>query len=405
MENAKSTQVSRDPDAAAMEAPPPEAPQCASDGRESENAFASSGPSARRLDLSLQIPPRPTAILGSHLRSPGFLKALSFKKRTAAADSERSSLLCSDAKVTLESPPVLNLIWNRCASLPVTPASNLSPQVAQPASARTHSEKQRASAAQSSVSRSLSVPGRNYFIVRSTSFASNENHGQDSEIGEITSVPAPVHEDHEIPEEEAICRICMDTCEERNTLKMECSCKGALRLVHEDCAVKWFSIRRSRLCEVCGKEVSNLPVTLLRVETRNFTEQNHQRSNSPWQDFVVLVLISTICYFFFIEQLLIEDMKNQALIIAAPFSFTLGVLGAMLAVILALREYIWSYAALEFVLVTSILYVFYNMVRLAPVYAILISSVLGLGLAGLINTAYLKLYYWCTRESQASSPV
>ncbi|KAH6808783.1 hypothetical protein C2S51_026566 [Perilla frutescens var. frutescens] len=383
-----------------MESTPRLESQADSDGRNSTNMAANPQPSTRRSDLTLQVPPRP-GDFSRNRSGKGFLNSVSFKKKKIVSDGERSSLLSSDPKAALESPAFSDISpWPKCASVPVTPASNLSPLIP----ARTNSEKQRSNGtvSKAAVSRSLSVPGRkSYFIVRSLSLA-RENHASDTNGDQIS--PAPVQEDQEIPEEEAVCRICLDTCEERDTLKMECLCKGELNLVHKECAIKWF-IRRNSICEVCGKEVSNLPVTLLRVappaqaESR---EQQIQHSISAWQDFVVLVLISTICYFFFLEQLLIEKMKTEALMISAPFAFTLGLTSSIFAIVLALKEYAWTYAALEFALVALILHVFYSLLHFAAIYAILIASFSGLGLAMLINSLYIRLCSWRFQVAQPS---
>lgn len=383
------------------------------------------GSSKKHPDLLLQIPPRPVDFAREQGRptlphsakesSRGFLRGPSFKRKSNAADDDRSSLLDSGVKDVLGSPSLAHVLprfnWQRCTSLPVSHASVPSPRTRTPASAKSAGEqlKSHKLAAHNNVSRSLSVPSRNIVIVRSLSCASSKDHLQYNSDDQITPVSTGADDDEEIPEEEAICRICFDVCEEGNTFKMECSCKGALRLVHEKCLVTWFSTKTSRNCDVCGREVLNFPVSLLRVPTtaqRNTdTQDQYSQQDSVWQDFVVLMLISTMCYFFFLEQLLIQRMKSQAIKIAAPFSFTLGLMASLFAVNLAIREYIWTLAALEFALVAVLLRIFYSILSIGPVYVILYSALLGFGMALVLNSLFIRLYTWRVQMVRSSDPV
>ncbi|KFK38073.1 hypothetical protein AALP_AA3G066200 [Arabis alpina] len=401
-----------------------------------ERSSTKDQPNGAHLDLSIQIPLRPVPF-GSGCTPKGLLKStssfksgssssprggilrnLSLKKKLVSQpESERSSLLSLDLMETVKKASTASSTtspyWKRCLSLPNRHDTKLSPVVSTQVSAGVPGEPPNKDSAHPAVPRSLSMPGRNKVIVRSISFDNHNAHVlTETSADQVSPVP-PEETEEEIPEEEAVCRICLDVCEEGNTLKMECSCKGDLRLVHEACAMKWFSTKGTRTCDVCRQEVRNLPVTLLRVPTNNQpinrrdrSQQNMQSQTvSAWQEFVVLVLISTVCYFFFLEQLLIRDLNKHAIYIAAPFSLTLGLLASIFAIVLAIREYIWTYAALEFALVGLLVHLLYATVKLPAIYSILFAGILGFGIAVCLNSLYLHYFAWRVRVAESSNRV
>ncbi|KAF6159040.1 hypothetical protein GIB67_032657 [Kingdonia uniflora] len=380
------------------------------------------------------IPPRPVgfgcnrsgAVILQFQGSPksistpkSLLQSLSFKKKVPVLDGEESTLLNTDLNSVPDSPVLTNFIsglsWKRCVSLPVTPAPNLSPSVSTPSTERICSQEQTSqrTVVPSKVSRSLSVPMRNVVIVRSVSFASRKEPVQTELLDDQINPSRVEHDDEEIPEEEAVCRISLLALGEAGTtLKMECSCKSDLRLTHEECAVKWLSIKGNKNCDVCGKEALNLPVIVLQIQNSDqriySQEQYRQTSNSQsmsvWHDLVVLVLISSISYFFILEQLLIHDMKSEASVIAAPFSFTQGLVGSVFAVVLAMKEYVWTYAAFEFALVAMILHLLYSAFHFNAVYAILLGTITEFAIAMGINSLYAYTFQRARfRETEINS--
>ncbi|KAK1277138.1 hypothetical protein QJS04_geneDACA021122 [Acorus gramineus] len=370
-------------------------------------------------DEALQAEPRVRSSSKGGSSIGGFLRGQSFKNRVAVPDGERSSLLYPepgarpDSRTVPENAILSNFVgalsWKRCASLPVRTTSNLSPSSS---STAREAEKQhfRNRAIPEKVARSLSVPTRNIVIRRSGSIRSPKEHVQTNTANGQISPTHMEDDDEEIPEEDAVCRICLIGLNEGGKwLKMECSCRGALRLIHEECAVRWFSIKGNKKCDVCKQEVLNLPVTLLMVQSTaqrdNIQHRVRQSSDSQWSrswpDVAILVLISTMCYFFFLEQLLVSDLKSQAIIFAAPISFSLGLLSSIFAVFLASKDYVWAFSAFQFSLLVTFLHLFYSTLRLKVFYAIPFASFAGFGISLAVNAFFLHLFAWRARVARA----
>ncbi|KAL1369570.1 hypothetical protein AAHE18_02G207200 [Arachis hypogaea] len=202
----------------------------------------------------------------------------------------------------------------------------------------------------------------------------------------------------DIPEEEAVCRICMVELGEGadDTLKLECSCKGELSLAHQQCAVKWFSIKGNRTCDVCKQEVKNLPVTLLRLQTapRGQHAEISQTRQGVWQDAPILVVVNMLAYFCFLEQLLVSSMGSGAVAMSLPFSCILGLLGSMTSTTMVRRNHVWVYATVQFVLVVVSGHLFYSLVHMQAVLAILLATFTGFGAVMFVASVLAEISNW-----------
>ncbi|GKV01194.1 hypothetical protein SLEP1_g13768 [Rubroshorea leprosula] len=352
--------------------------------------------------------PGPSTSRGkSSLKS--LLPKLSFKYKSSNADIEKAVNLASETSSALqqEKPSITRTLsltklftprMKRTSSLPVTPIAHSNPESLHGASYGGSLNSSRKGTPRK-ISRSLSVPVNNkegglrrmdsFFRVIPTTPRVKEGEIISSACESSTMDAAesdPNGED--IPEEEAVCRICLvELCEGGETLKMECSCKGELALAHKECAVKWFTIKGNKTCDVCRQEVKNLPVTLLRIQSCRIRNagaraiQEDVNGYRVWQEVPVLVIVSMLAYFCFLEQLLVGKMGTGAIAISLPFSCVLGLLASMTASTMVKRRFVWFYASIQFALVVFFAHIFYSLVDVQAILSILLATFAGFGVA------------------------
>ncbi|KAL9413105.1 hypothetical protein AB3S75_041724 [Citrus x aurantiifolia] len=381
---------------------------CSADARKN----GSPGPSSSRAKSSIK----------------GFLPKLNFKYRNTNLDVEKAANQAAETSCAtpIDKPLIsrslsLTKIFTprikRTSSLPVTPIAQSNLDSAGSGSFGGSSNSSRKGALKQ-ISRSLSVPlnRKEGSIRRMDSFfrvipaTPRVNEGEEiSNTSQIVDTENNDADGEDIPEEEAVCRICLvELCEGGETFKMECSCKGELALAHKECAIKWFTMKGNKTCDVCKQEVQNLPVTLLRIQStriRNGARGQLSDLNGyrVWQEVPVLVIVSMLAYFCFLEQLLVAKMGTGAIAISLPFSCVLGLLASMTSSTMVKRRFVWVYASFQFALVVLFAHIFYSLVGVQAVLSILLATFAGFGVAMSGSSILVEFLRWKQRWEARSN--
>ncbi|KAL6967270.1 hypothetical protein U1Q18_033074 [Sarracenia purpurea var. burkii] len=389
-------------------------------------------PTPKRVNFFLTPSPSDSRVSGSpgpSSRGKSSLKSLlpkrSFKSRISQPDAERASNLAVEASSPMPQEKPMLRSWSltkiftprmkRTSSLPVPQIGHSHPESLGgenlDGSVNLHTK-----GVSRPISRSLSVPVINKErrrMKRTDSFfrvITSTPRVKEGDIDMSNTTPMGDAENNEadsedIPEEEAVCRICLvELCEGGETLKMECSCKGELALAHQECAVKWFSIKGNKTCEVCKQEVQNLPVTLLRIRSVRNRNTGANRSLQMdingyrvWQEVPILVIVSMLSYFCFLEQLLVGKMGTGAVAISLPFSCVMGLLASMTSATMVKRRFVWVYASIQFALVVLFAHVFYSLIHVQAVLSILLATFAGFGIAMSASSIVVEFLRWRRR--------
>ncbi|KAK7306884.1 hypothetical protein VNO77_44844 [Canavalia gladiata] len=407
--------------------------------RSLENASSSStdGATLASPGSTRGLPPRPISAKAKSSSMRNLLSDRSFRAKACSQDSERTVLIVPDALPSdgvVEKPSTsrslsLNKILfpsstKAAHSLPVTPSANSGAENAHGRHLGNGSDLSKMAVNQP-MTRSFSVPvnikgnnlrptdSRRLIRVISARLRPTTTDGISTHTASVSEI-VPEDASEDIPEEDAVCRICLvELGEGGNTLRMECSCKGELALAHQDCAVKWFTIKGNKTCDVCKQDVQNLPVTLLKVSNPSTATRHPLNAPAPqqgetayyriWQDVSVLVVVSMLAYFCFLEELLVSDLGSRALAISLPFSCVLGLLSSMIASTMVSGSYMWAYACFQFALVILFAHVFYTILNVSAILSVLLSSFTGFGISVSLNSLLMEYIRWRARRQFQSS--
>lgn len=350
---------------------------------------------------------------GKSSMKKNFLPKLGFKPRSLNVDIEKASEAQEKPSIarTMSLTKIFTPRMKRTSSLPVTPVEHSNPEALHGGcfSGSLNSSRK---GPQQKISRSLSVPvnDKEVGLRRMDSFFRVIPSTPRVKEGEIITNASPKADTAEndpdgedIPEDEAVCRICfVELGEGGETLKLECSCKGELSLAHKDCAIKWFTIKGNKICDVCKQEVQNLPVTLLRIQSCRIRNggavlQRDVSGYRIWQEVPVLVIVSMLAYFCFLEQLLVGKMGTGAIAISLPFSCVLGLLASMTASTMVMRRFVWFYASVQFALVVFFAHIFYSLVGVQAILSILLATFAGFGVAMSGSSIIVEILRWRRR--------
>ncbi|CAM8949440.1 unnamed protein product [Rhodiola kirilowii] len=359
--------------------------------------------------------PSPTSSSRGISPLKNLLPRLSFKHRGLSSDVEKGEASASGAVIESSISRSLSLMFSprikRALSFPVAPSARSNGQTAYEGSVSGPLD----SNMKSSISRSLSVltNGKDKKLKRADSFfrviaTTPQVREGDFIAPSITCEAENGDADGEdIPEEEAVCRICfVELSEGGQTLKLECSCRGELALAHQECAVKWFSIKGNTTCDICKQEVQNLPVTLLRIQSvvsRNGSSLARDDGYSVWHDIPIMAIVSVLAYFCFLEELLVGTMNTSAIFISLPFCCFLGLLSTTTSYAAVKRRFVWMYAATQFAFVVLFANLFYSVVGMQVILSILLGTFAGFGVAIIGKFILVELFRWRVRWLRRSA--